>query len=102
MEPITSVPQPKRLKRRLLLRRVGSSRSTRTLGIRRRCDLAAETPATHLLVVRHRDEVGVLSNVLEGLKQAEINVQNMETSCSPLRLRDPVLHVHDSSRGPAL
>jgi D-3-phosphoglycerate dehydrogenase len=41
-------------------------------------NLAAETPATHLLVVRHRDEVGVLSNVLEGLKQAEINVQNME------------------------
>ena len=41
-------------------------------------NLASQTPATHLLVVRHRDEVGVLSNVLEGLKQAEINVQNME------------------------
>ena len=41
-------------------------------------NLARHTPATHLLVIRHRDEVGVLSGVLNLLKEAEINVQNME------------------------
>jgi D-3-phosphoglycerate dehydrogenase len=35
-------------------------------------------PATHLLVVRHRDRVGVLAYVLEELKKADINVQEME------------------------
>ena len=41
-------------------------------------NLARYTPATHLLVIRHRDEVGVLSGVLNLLKEAKINVQNME------------------------
>ena len=41
-------------------------------------NLAQNTPATHLLVIRHRDEVGVLSGVLALLKEASINVQNME------------------------
>ena len=41
-------------------------------------NLARYTPATHLLVIRHRDEVGVLSSVLNLLKEAKINVQNME------------------------
>jgi D-3-phosphoglycerate dehydrogenase len=43
-------------------------------------NLAKQTPATHLLILRHRDEVGVLSNVLALLKEAQINVQNMENT----------------------
>ncbi len=41
-------------------------------------NLAERTPATHLLVVRHRDEVGVLAAILELLREAHINVEQME------------------------
>lgn len=41
-------------------------------------NLAARTPATHLLVVRHRDRPGVLAHVLDAIRQANINVQEME------------------------
>ncbi len=41
-------------------------------------NLCARSPATHLLVVRHRDRVGVLAHVLAGLRSAGINVQEME------------------------
>jgi D-3-phosphoglycerate dehydrogenase len=41
-------------------------------------NLAQRTPATHRLVVRHRDRPGVLAHVLEAIKAAEINVQEME------------------------
>lgn len=41
-------------------------------------NLCAHTPATHVLVVRHRDRVGVLAHVLTGLRGAGINVQEME------------------------
>jgi D-3-phosphoglycerate dehydrogenase len=41
-------------------------------------NLAARTPATHLLVVRHRDRPGVLAAVLGAIRAAEINVQEME------------------------
>ncbi|MCA9547475.1 MAG: hydroxyacid dehydrogenase [Myxococcales bacterium] len=41
-------------------------------------NLARETPATHLLVVRHADRVGVLAGVLDVLRQANLNVQGME------------------------
>ena len=41
-------------------------------------NLAAQPDATHLLVVRHRDEVGVLAGVLDALREAGINVQEME------------------------
>ncbi|HEY0547827.1 MAG TPA: 3-phosphoglycerate dehydrogenase family protein [Pyrinomonadaceae bacterium] len=41
-------------------------------------NLAARTPATHMLVVRHRDRPGVLASVLESIKTANINVQEME------------------------
>lgn len=41
-------------------------------------NLAARTPATHMLVVRHRDRPGVLAQVLEAIKTANINVQEME------------------------
>jgi len=41
-------------------------------------NLAEKTPATHLLVVRHADEVGVLAGLLELLREAGINVQQMQ------------------------
>jgi D-3-phosphoglycerate dehydrogenase len=41
-------------------------------------NLAARTPATHMLVVRHRDRPGVLAHVLDAIRKAEINVQEME------------------------
>ncbi len=41
-------------------------------------NLAARTPATHMLVVRHRDRVGVLAHILTALRAAGINVQEME------------------------
>jgi D-3-phosphoglycerate dehydrogenase len=41
-------------------------------------NLAARTPATHLLVVRHRDRPGVLAAVLGAIRAASINVQEME------------------------
>ena len=41
-------------------------------------NLARRTPATHRLVVRHRDRPGVLAHVLDAIKAAEINVQEME------------------------
>jgi D-3-phosphoglycerate dehydrogenase / 2-oxoglutarate reductase len=41
-------------------------------------NLADSTPATHLLVVRHRDRPGVLAHVLNEIRAAHINVQRME------------------------
>lgn len=41
-------------------------------------NLAQRTPATHRLVVRHRDRPGVLAQVLDAIKAEEINVQEME------------------------
>src|SRR5919206_1379351 len=41
-------------------------------------NLAARTPATHLLVVRHRDRPGVLASVLDRIRAESINVQEME------------------------
>jgi D-3-phosphoglycerate dehydrogenase len=41
-------------------------------------NLATRTPATHMLVVRHRDRPGVLANVFEHLRQADLNVQETE------------------------
>ena len=41
-------------------------------------NLAAQTPATHTLVVRHRDRPGVLAQVLDAIRTANINVQEME------------------------
>lgn len=41
-------------------------------------NLAATTPATHLLVVRHHDRVGALAGVLDALRAADINVQEVE------------------------
>ncbi|MFQ5663779.1 MAG: NAD(P)-dependent oxidoreductase [Terriglobia bacterium] len=41
-------------------------------------NLCQHSPATHVLVVRHRDRVGVLAHVLTSLRSAGINVQEME------------------------
>jgi D-3-phosphoglycerate dehydrogenase len=41
-------------------------------------NLAKKTPATHMLVVRHRDRPGVLAHVFEHLRNREINVQETE------------------------
>ena len=41
-------------------------------------NLAAHTPATHRLVVRHLDRPGVLAQVLDAIKAESINVQEME------------------------
>ena len=41
-------------------------------------NLAHRSPATHMLVVRHLDRPGVLATVLDTLRAAEINVQEME------------------------
>jgi len=40
-------------------------------------NLAQRTPATHRLVVRHRDRPGVLAQVLDAIKAEQINVQEM-------------------------
>lgn len=51
----------------------------RTEGTVRNCvNLAVQTSADHLLVVRHADRVGVLAGVLDGLRRGGINVQEME------------------------
>jgi D-3-phosphoglycerate dehydrogenase len=41
-------------------------------------NLTKKSPATHLLVVRHYDRVGVLAAVFDRLKEAGINVQETE------------------------
>ena len=41
-------------------------------------NLAKQTPASHMLVVRHRDRPGVLAHVFEYLRRGTINVQETE------------------------
>ncbi len=41
-------------------------------------NLARQTPATHMLVVRHRDKPGVLAHVFDHLRRADLNVQETE------------------------
>jgi D-3-phosphoglycerate dehydrogenase / 2-oxoglutarate reductase len=41
-------------------------------------NLAKKTPATHMLVVRHRDCPGVLAHVFEHLRGGDLNVQETE------------------------
>jgi D-3-phosphoglycerate dehydrogenase len=41
-------------------------------------NLAKRTPATHMLVVRHRDRPGVLAHVFDHLRSANLNVQETE------------------------
>lgn len=41
-------------------------------------NLSRQTPATHVLVVRHRDQPGVLASVFDVLRDAKVNVQETE------------------------
>jgi D-3-phosphoglycerate dehydrogenase len=41
-------------------------------------NLARKTPASHMLVVRHRDRPGVLAHVFEHLRAGNVNVQETE------------------------
>jgi D-3-phosphoglycerate dehydrogenase / 2-oxoglutarate reductase len=41
-------------------------------------NLARRTPATHMLVVRHRDRPGVLAHLFDHLREANLNVQETE------------------------
>lgn len=41
-------------------------------------NLALRTPATHQLVIRHADKVGVLASVLAILREVDINVETMQ------------------------
>lgn len=41
-------------------------------------NIAERTPSTHTLVVRHKDRPGVLASVLDAIRLANINVQEME------------------------
>jgi D-3-phosphoglycerate dehydrogenase / 2-oxoglutarate reductase len=41
-------------------------------------NLSTKTPATHILVVRHRDRPGVLAHVFEHVRAGNINVQETE------------------------
>jgi len=41
-------------------------------------NLASKSPATHVLVIRHYDRVGVLATVFDGLKRAGLNAQETE------------------------
>ena len=41
-------------------------------------NLATKTPATHVLVVRHRDRPGVLAHVFDHLRSGNLNVQETE------------------------
>ena len=41
-------------------------------------NLATKTPATHTLVVRHRDRPGVLAHIFEHLRNGNLNVQETE------------------------
>ena len=41
-------------------------------------NLARRTPATHMLIVRHRDRPGVLAHVFAHLREANLNVQETE------------------------
>lgn len=41
-------------------------------------NLAKRTPATHMLVVRHRDRPGVLAHVFDHLREHNLNVQETE------------------------
>jgi D-3-phosphoglycerate dehydrogenase len=43
-------------------------------------NLCARSPARHQLIVRHLDRVGVLAHVLGALREAQINVQEMENN----------------------
>jgi len=42
------------------------------------CNVTARSPASHVLIVRHLNHIGVLSHVFSALKDAQINVEETE------------------------
>lgn len=60
-------------------------------------NMCARTPATHSLVVRHYNRVGVLAGVLDSLREEGVNVEEMENTifagasaaCCTLQLDQP-------------
>ena len=60
-------------------------------------NMCARTPATHSLVIRHYNRVGVLASVLDSLREEDINVEEMENTifdgasaaCCTLQLDQP-------------
>ena len=76
---ITSARRPIRRRRRSRPRPSASSQSYKDTGkVPNVVNLAKKTPATHMLVVRHRDRPGVLAHVFEHLRGGAINVQETE------------------------
>ncbi|HLL52755.1 MAG TPA: 3-phosphoglycerate dehydrogenase family protein [Myxococcaceae bacterium] len=61
-------------------------------------NVAQRTPAKFQIIVRHYDRVGVLANVLDAIRQAGINAQEMEntifegavTACAKIQLEAPL------------
>ena len=77
--PTTSARRRTRRRRRSPPRWSASSPSfTKTGRVPNVVNLARRTPATHVLVIRHRDRPGVLAHVFEHLRQADINAQETE------------------------
>ena len=67
---ITSAPRPIRRRRRSPPKPCGSSRTYKDTGkVPNVVNLATKTPATHMLVVRHRDRPGVLAHVFDHLRE---------------------------------
>jgi D-3-phosphoglycerate dehydrogenase len=60
-------------------------------------NLAQQTPATHQITVRHLDQVGVLAGVLDEMRKADWNIQEMdnlifegaEAACAQMRFDGP-------------
>jgi D-3-phosphoglycerate dehydrogenase / 2-oxoglutarate reductase len=64
-------------------------------------NIAGRSPATHIVVVRHRDRVGVLANVFSHLKEAGINVQETDNIVFA-GARAAMAHIHvDQAPSPA-
>ena len=62
-------------------------------------NLAARSPATHRLVVRHRDRPGVLAHVFDRLREGGLNVQETENVIFA-GAEAAVAHVHVDGRPP--
>lgn len=71
-------------------------------------NIAKKTPARYQLIVRHQDRVGVLANVLDAIRQAGINAQEIENTvfegasaaCCKIQLEtEPPAEVLEKIRG---
>ena len=79
--PTTSAPRPRRPRTPSPARRSASSRRFLRDGRVPNCvNVARKTPARARLVVRHLDKVGVLANVLGLIREAGINVEEVQNT----------------------